>query len=91
MTEMVACGCEAGKVRCTIHEMNQPPKEMLLTCPTCNGRGTISAALKKAHEEFWCRCGNPSGQFEFFDDGEGAACTKHHYTCRDCGKVLQVG
>lgn len=47
---------------------------------------------KAAHAAFWCQCGNPSGDVTFYeDDSRSKVCTKHHYRCNDCGKVVQVG
>jgi hypothetical protein len=49
------------------------------------------SAEQKAHEAFWCFCGNPSGNHTYHDDNERRICRKHHWTCDDCGKVVQVG
>lgn len=40
----------------------------------------------------WCNCGNPSESSKYHaDDPNSTTCTKHHWTCGDCGKILQVG
>lgn len=89
---LVPCRCNAGKLTITAHEMGKPPRAVELDCVFCNGIGKITAAQKAAEEAFWCRCGNPSGESIFHDDNEpGAICSKHHYTCRDCGAVTQTG
>lgn len=78
----------------TVKDM--PPVDM--PCDPCEGKGVITKerklhleAKEKAFKEFWCQCGNPSGESTFFDDGEGSMCNKHHYICNDCHKVTQVG
>ena len=43
--------------------------------------------------DFWCECAEDHGS-DFHDDEydeEGRRTSKHHYTCRSCGKVTQVG
>lgn len=69
-------------------------RNMEIKCTTCEGTGVVSyqtiQALEKANK-MWCRCGNPSGQSNFFDDGVDSKCSKHHWKCSDCGKILQVG
>ena len=66
-----------------------------MNCFTCEGLGKVDPIeqerKKKEADDFWCSCGNPSGEVDSFDDGEGEMCFKHHYCCRDCGKVYQVG
>lgn len=47
-------------------------------------------AAKEA-EKLWCKCGNPSEETTFYEDGEGELCVKHHYICDDCGLIWQVG
>ena len=43
-------------------------------------------------KNLWCKCGNPSENSEYHsDDPNNPTCTKHHWTCRDCGKILQIG
>jgi hypothetical protein len=50
------------------------------------------ARARRAFEAFWCRCGNPSGNVTYHPDRQrGAACSKHHWTCDDCSRVVQVG
>ena len=63
-------------------------------CITCEGKGTINQEQKErleAEKKLWCVCGNHSGESNFHDDYTRKICSKHHYTCKDCGKILQVG
>lgn len=65
-----------------------------IDCIRCNGSGEISAARQKqleAQAALWCKCGNPSGNSQFFNDGEHPNCSKHCYVCEDCRKITQVG
>jgi hypothetical protein len=65
-----------------------------ITCFTCHGSGRITV---KQHNDMiearkiWCSCGNPSEETNFYDDGEHPTCSKHCYTCVDCGKIVQIG
>lgn len=65
-----------------------------IRCIDCDGSGEISEAKAKAIEDekaLWCSCGNPSNDSIFWDDGEHPKCSKHCWTCKDCGKIIQVG
>lgn len=64
---------------------------MELKCVWCDGAGQIGDQKLhaiQAEQDMWCSCGNPSGDVHFHDDEPGS---KHHWTCGDCGGVLQVG
>lgn len=48
----------------------------------------------------WCDCeqkDNPDQEVDFWPDGNnrryegGYTCKKHHYTCKNCGKIVQIG
>ena len=90
--------CNNGKQTVEVTEIKPEGRSVTkveITCITCNGSGQIEKRKLKAQERafnaFWCRCGNPSEEIDFFDDGQHPGCEKHHYRCRDCGKVTQVG
>lgn len=95
------CPTCKGKGKVTVKVTTVAPgtanthSEFEMNCLTCRGEGEISKAQAQEHKAamaMWCRCGNPSGQTHFFDDGENpAVCNKHHWVCEDCGKVTQVG
>jgi len=65
--------------------------DVKIECQTCQGSGEVDKAeyeaRQKAIRDFWCRCGNPSEDVEYYEYADGA----HGWTCRDCGKVVQVG
>ena len=63
-------------------------------CLWCDGTGEMTPEEEerlRVYSEMWCKCVNPSGDTNFYDDGEHPEVTKHHYRCADCGKVTQVG
>lgn len=64
-----------------------------MDCFFCNATGSITAdkALQmSAEDELWCDCGNPSRATDYHPDNTGVV-NKHHWTCRDCGGILQIG
>lgn len=88
---MVKCPkCINGKMTVTVTE-GQTTYESTFECIYCHGHGEISderLAKIRAMDAMWCRCGNKSGNITYHDDAPGS---KHHWTCDDCGKVVQVG
>jgi len=87
------CECNQGKitVQGRVFEADgwsdEPPME--LTCPWCDGTGEMTPAQveeKQAYIDAWCKCGNPSGQANYYQHGHA-----HGYTCADCGKIVQTG
>ncbi len=68
-------------------------KPVTIDCIWCTG-GYMTEDQQMAYTAYkdaWCKCGNPSGLTKAWADGENPACYKHNWTCRDCGKLLQVG
>lgn len=91
----VNCTCCKGTGKNTIctSVWGDPSKDSSfeMNCIDCNGTGKMTwAQVKRRQEELdaWCACGNPSERSNFHDDTPQM---KHHYTCRDCGKITQVG
>jgi len=43
--------------------------------------------------DFWCQCEGKyeSDYYEDEFDADGALISKHHYRCKHCGKVTQIG
>jgi len=89
--------CEGtGKQSITVKMWGEknPENPMQITCVVCKGTGVVGAAeirQLKAEREMWCTCGNKSGEVDFYDDGQHPRIHKHHYRCRECGKVTQIG
>ena len=50
--------------------------------------------LEKMHrefmEEFWCECKKEHDAY-YVDDGVSKVCSKHHWCCNNCDKIIQVG
>lgn len=72
--------------------MHEP---FVVNCYECKGVGSVTQehADARARElAQWCTCGNPSRDVKYHPDNQrGAAYRKHHWTCKDCGKVTQIG
>lgn len=100
MSNNITCpSCEGKKTQTIIAQLlttkglaNQPP--VTINCINCDGKGVVDAKEQKRRDEandaFWCKCKEEHG-VTFYDDGEGHLCTKHHYVCNNCHKVVQVG
>lgn len=93
----VACPqCKgAKKTICTFIAEDKTESQFETKCYTCDGAGTVTPARAKSYQrelDSWCRCGNKSEQITYHDDNpRSRICTKHHWTCDDCGKIVQVG
>ncbi len=65
-----------------------------LPCPACDGKGEVTDSCFQqwqADQAMWCDCDNPSGEVEYFSDGQHADLPKLHYRCKECGGVTQIG
>ena len=83
----------SGKMDLTVHDGGQPTA-VKIECITCHGAGEIDKFQYKMYQqevEMWCRCGNPSNEGDFYEDGQDPEIGQHHWKCRDCGKVIQIG
>jgi len=74
-----------------------PPELFKINCSDCDGKGDVSESevkriirFKKAYDNAWCKCGNPSKKSTFHPRGT-STCAKHCYTCDDCKKITQIG
>lgn len=88
--------CDNGRMKITVstYGSNEPATVTEIDCVYCDGTGQIDDETMEAIEyekNMWCKCGNPSGRHKFYRDGEGPLVHKHHYVCKDCNKVLQIG
>ena len=92
----VVCPVCAGAKEVTVEVTTITPagateSSMKMDCHICNGTGKVSAAKARAHarmQEVWCSCDGDTGDAVYHPDSEGG---KHHWTCRLCGKLVQVG
>lgn len=92
----------SGKQNMTVttRESGKPAaiQKVSIRCISCGGKGDISKAEYVAITadlqhiaDTWCRCEQPSQEWDFYTDGEHPALHKHHYRCQKCGKVTQSG
>ena len=76
----------------TVHgEKGESSFEM--DCLWCKGTGQMTEVQEAEHREFcemWCECEEP-GDPRYYDDGEHPAMHKHHWRCRECEGVTQIG
>jgi len=68
-----------------------------MPCGACKGTGKTTKAKIRANERLqaavaamWCKCEGEQ-DVEFFDDGEHEEIEKHHWRCKACSKVRQIG
>ena len=91
---MICPRCKGrGKMDLNVHE-GDTVQVVKITCVTCDGDGEINQVqymIYRQEIEMWCRCGNPSGDVDYYEDGQRQDVQMHHIRCKDCGKVVQVG
>ena len=87
-----------GKQSISFQEIGKKAVPYEITCIMCDGKAKLSSReAQKIQDELdyekmiWCKCGNTSGVTHYWPDGKGKLVHKHHYTCADCGKVVQIG
>ena len=86
--------CKGEKKIDIVSYENGTKSHFKIKCITCNGKGTITEEQNKQlnwEKQQWCSCGNPSQETIFHDDNTRKICSKHHWTCQDCGKIIQIG
>jgi len=72
-------------------------KTFPMPCGACKSTGQTTKAkiranerLKAAVDAMWCHCEGETDA-EYFADGARKDIQKHHWRCRACGKVKQIG
>ena len=66
---------------------------MEIECVGCGGTGEISEEMASAityMEDAWCECEEDHG-VTFWKDGQHPDLHKHHYRCKKCKKIVQIG
>jgi len=93
--KMVACPQCSGKGKVAVDVIEGKELKVKdtweINCVTCHGAGQITVAAERQYRRElagWCQCGNPSQEADYHPDTPRM---KHHWTCRDCGKLYQVG
>ena len=69
------------------------PHPTKMACIGCGGTGRLTdeeKGLVDYERKMWCTCGAKHGS-NYFKDNQHPEISKHHYRCRDCGKVTQIG
>jgi hypothetical protein len=64
-----------------------------IECPGCHGTGEVSSermAQLTQKDNIWCECEEDHG-VDYWGDGEHPDLSKHHYRCKKCKKVVQIG
>jgi hypothetical protein len=89
---MIQCPVCKGKKKLSLSVSENGVKlaPVEIKCVHCEGLGVMSVETFEQHDacvNAWCKCG-PHDDMEFHDDAPGS---KHHWTCRRCGKLVQVG
>lgn len=46
--------------------------------------------INEESDDFWCKCEEDTKAI-YVEDGVSEVCDKHHWVCKECGKVKQVG
>ena len=86
----------SGKMTITLSEWgsDKPDEISEISCVHCGGSGNMSDEDLELHNEevaMWCECGNENDRVDYYEDGEHPDLHKHHYRCRKCKGVVQIG
>ena len=68
-------------------------KEIPVHCGTCNGEGKVTEETLKNimyEKSLYCSCKNNDDVY-FVDDNVDSECSKHHWKCKNCKKIVQIG
>jgi hypothetical protein len=84
-----------GKQTTTISTWGSDKEEKFESkCIGCEGTGRMTEEQlrhHKAYEDMWCKCKDKS-DVKYAPDGTcRCGMSKHHYHCRKCGKITQIG
>lgn len=73
--------------RCSEFRKTKPD----LVCIRCNDTGVANRIQDDVMTQMWCEC-EEEGKEDYYENGEHKGCiVKHHYHCRKCGGVSQIG
>lgn len=94
---MKTCPTCKGKKEQTIKVVTVGVKDsddsFKMKCSDCNGTGVVNkeqSELIDFRNNMWCECEDDHGVV-FYDDGVHPEIEKHHYRCKKCNKVTQLG
>lgn len=82
------------KVTVTVETFGSTKKDSFETdCFWCKGTGEMNNTQLRDYlffKDMWCECEEAHGVY-FINDNEHPEITKHHYRCKNCNKVTQIG
>jgi hypothetical protein len=93
--KIIDCPCCYGSGRQFLKVSGDAPKPgvYLVTCSFCKGAKKINQsevdALDREQAE-WCNCTEQTDVHHYQDGGHDDI-TKHHWRCRNCGGITQIG
>jgi len=70
-----------------------------IDCVICDG-GLHPLSESEAKQELqdqedekalWCTCNKSKSDAIYVPDGKSRVCSKHHWICGDCRKIVQIG
>lgn len=81
---------------------NDTETKQVLGCISCDGKGWVTKeerATQETERKIWCKCPpeiHDSHGIHYHPDNSGKTylgleVVKHHYSCRKCGLVVQIG
>lgn len=73
--------------------MKKPEPPVEIDCVFCRGKGVLTPVQKAVlnyHNNMWCKCKKDHGTV-YYPDNTHPVVRKHHYRCKKCGKVTQIG
>jgi hypothetical protein len=86
-------GTGKQKVSFVVWGSGKPAEISEQNCIGCDGTGNMTAHMKEVidyERNMWCKCGKDYG-VTFYKDGQHPEISKHHYRCKKCKKVVQIG
>ena len=90
----VACS-GTGKMKIILGEENFVDEISEFTCIVCKGTGEINERVNEKignGKSIWCMCPGERDPFSrFYGNGEHPGIYTHHWRCRKCNGVTQIG
>jgi hypothetical protein len=86
--------CKEGKTTLTISYFGSKESEKVeIDCVYCDGSGKITQETLSDinfEDDMWCTCDTDHGT-KYYSDGQHPEIHKHHWRCKGCGDVKQIG
>jgi len=87
-------GTGKSTITVSFYGTDKPDDESIMPCFYCDGTGKMTqedADNLQAEKDAWCTCPDPFKSSKYYADGEHPELHKHHYRCKACGKITQIG